>query len=153
MNKFKTMKSALEQLKEKLLKDKAYKKEINKKDLSFEIAESIVDARIKKGMTQKELAKKAGTKQSGIARLESGRNYPSLKNLETIAKILDIEIRNPLFVEKEVEVVEKKVDSVFTVPANWFAKFTNLKSAASLDMIVEQNVVKEASMIHHSNKK
>ena len=93
------MKTALEQLKDKLLNNNQYKIEVNKQDLSFEIAESIVDARIRMGMTQKELAKKLKTKQSGIARLESGRNYPSLKTLEKITKILDIKIRNPLGME------------------------------------------------------
>ncbi len=95
------MKTALEQLKEKLLKNNEYKCEINKQDLSFEIAESIIDARIKKGMTQKELAKKLKTKQSGIARLESGKNYPSFKTLEKIARILGIKISNPLGMEAD----------------------------------------------------
>lgn len=95
------MKTALEQLKEKLLNNNEYKNEVNRQDLPFEIAESIIDARIKKGMTQKELAKKTRTKQSGIARLESGKNYPSFKSLEKIAKILDIKIRNPLGFDKE----------------------------------------------------
>lgn len=95
------MKTALEQLKEKLLKNNEYRREISKQDLSFEIAESIIDARIRKGMTQKELAKKLKTKQSGIARLESGKNYPSFKTLEKIARILDIKINNPLGMEAE----------------------------------------------------
>lgn len=95
------MKTALEQLKEKLLKNNGYKREINKQDLSFEIAESIIDARIKKGMTQKELAKKLKTKQSGIARLESGKNYPSFITLEKIVRILGIKISNPLGVETD----------------------------------------------------
>ena len=90
------MKTALGQLKEKLLKDDGYKLEINKQDLPFDIAECIIDARIKKGMTQKELAEKLNTKQSGIARLESGKNYPSFKSLEKIARILDIKMKNPL---------------------------------------------------------
>ena len=95
------MKTTLEQLKEKLLRNNEYKSEVNKQDLSFEIAESIIDARIRIGMTQKELAKKLKTKQSGIARLESGRNYPSFKTLERIAKILDIRIKNPLGMETD----------------------------------------------------
>ncbi len=121
------MKTSLEQLKEKLLENNAYRKEINRQDLSFEIAESIIDARIKKGMTQKELAKKTKTKQSGIARLESGKNYPSFKSLEKIAKILDIKIRNPLFFEE----LEKKVDPVIAFPASWF---TNSNSTTNFNI-------------------
>ena len=109
------MKSSLEQLKEKLLKNNNYKKEINKQDLPFEIAERIIDARIKKGMTQAELAKKLKTKQSGIARLESGRNYPSLKNLEKIAQILDIRCRNPLGQD-----IEMTTNCYFKIPSEFF---------------------------------
>jgi ribosome-binding protein aMBF1 (putative translation factor) len=121
------MKTALEQLKEKLLKNNGYKREINKQDLSFEIAESIIDARIKKGMTQKELAKKFKTKQSGIARLESGKNYPSFKSLEKIAKILDIKIKNPLFLEE----LKEKVAPAFISPVSWLAN-SNLTTNSSI---------------------
>ena len=105
------MKSSLEQLKEKLLKNNKYRKEVNKQDLPFEIAERIIDARIKKGMTQAELAKKLKTKQSGVARLESGRNYPSLKSLEKIAQILDIKLKDLVFLEEELPAL--------ILPANW----------------------------------
>ena len=121
------MKTALEQLKEKLLKNNGYKREINKQDLSFEIAESIIDARIKKGMTQKELAKKLKTKQSGIARLESGRNYPSFNSLEKIAKILDIKIINPLLLEE----LEEKVAPTFVSPVSWLAN-SNLTTNSNI---------------------
>lgn len=109
------MKTAIEQLKEKLLKSDKYKKEVSKQDLSFEIAESIIDARIKMGMTQKELAKKLETKQSGVARLESGRNYPSFKTLEKIAKILGVKIMNPLGV-----VANDTATNYFNIPTEWF---------------------------------
>lgn len=93
-------KDELKQLKEKLLKKRSFKKEMERLDLAFEIAESIIDARIKKGMTQKELAKKMKTKQSGIARIESGRHTPNFKSLEKIADILNLKIRNPLTLEE-----------------------------------------------------
>ncbi|MDD4795974.1 MAG: helix-turn-helix transcriptional regulator [Bacilli bacterium] len=109
------MKTALEQLKEKLLKSDEYKKEVSKQDLSFEIAESIINARIKKGMTQKELAKKLETQQSGVARLESGRNYPSFKTLEKIAKILGVKIMNPLGVGGN-----NTATNYFNIPTEWF---------------------------------
>jgi len=51
--------------------------------------------RIMRGLTQKELAEKVGTKQSGIARLESGKGEPNLASLKRIAQALDcrLEIR------------------------------------------------------------
>lgn len=111
------MKTALEQLKEKLLKNNEYRKEILKQDLSFEIAESIINARIKMGITQKELAKKLKTKQSGIARLESGRNYPSFKTLEKIAEILGVNIKNPLGTG-----MDNAATCYFNIPIEWLNK-------------------------------
>jgi transcriptional regulator with XRE-family HTH domain len=40
-------------------------------------------------MTQSELAEKAGTRQSSIARLESGSYNPSLRFLKKVAEALD----------------------------------------------------------------
>lgn len=39
---------------------------------------AMLDARNKKGMTQTEIARRAGTTQSAIARFESGRTNPTL---------------------------------------------------------------------------
>ena len=49
-------------------------------------------ARIDKKMTQEELALKVGTKQSNIARFESGRANPSFKFIQKIARALDTPI-------------------------------------------------------------
>jgi transcriptional regulator with XRE-family HTH domain len=90
------MKSELEQLKERLLQNKEYRKELFSQDLPFEIAEAVIDARVAAGITQRQLADKIGTKQSAIARLESGRGYPNLKTLEKIATTLGLRMKNPL---------------------------------------------------------
>ena len=52
-------------------------------------------ARIKKRLTQGELAKIVGTKQSAISRFESGRYNPSVEFLMKLAKALGkrIEVR------------------------------------------------------------
>ncbi len=79
-----------ETFKKELLKNDELKKEYYRKDdIAFEISEMIVSARIKKGITQKELAEKIGTKQSSIARLESGNFLPSIKFLQKVAKAFD----------------------------------------------------------------
>lgn len=56
---------------------------------------AILRARIEKGLTQKELAIRVGTKQSVISRLESGRANPSVAFLKKLAQALNsrLEIR------------------------------------------------------------
>ena len=87
-----------ETFKNELLKDNKFRKEYYKKDnLAFEISEMIIKARIKRGMTQKELANKVGTKQSSIARLENGNLLPSIKFLQKIAKAFGTVLISPKF--------------------------------------------------------
>jgi transcriptional regulator with XRE-family HTH domain len=57
--------------------------------LAIKISYEVKLARMQKGLTQKELAEKVGTKQSSIARLEAGRGCPSISFLNEIAKALD----------------------------------------------------------------
>ena len=51
----------------------------------FDLARSLVKARTRAGFTQAELAKRMKTTQSVVARLESGRMYPSTRALERVA--------------------------------------------------------------------
>lgn len=81
----------------KLYADPKFKKEAEKLNLPLEIAETIIDVRVNLGMTQLVLAKKIGTKQSGIARIESGHHFSSLATLNKIAKVLGLGLRNPLY--------------------------------------------------------
>ena len=87
-----------ETFKKELLKSDELKKEYYRKDdIAFDISEMIVSARIKKEMTQKELAKKIGTKQSSIARLESGNFLPSIKFLQKVAEAFNTILLPPKF--------------------------------------------------------
>ena len=49
--------------------------------------ELVREARRRAGLTQKELAERAGTTQSAIARLESGRSSPSLEQVERLMRL------------------------------------------------------------------
>ena len=76
-----------------LLKDKAVKAEIEKLKPEFELARSIVEQRLKKHMTQTELAEKAGMPQSTIARIEGlTHGTPKLATLQKIADALDADL-------------------------------------------------------------
>lgn len=59
----------------------------------YAIIRAVMRKRIKKGMTQSQLAHKIGTKQSAIARLESGSYNPSFAMLKKVAKALDVELK------------------------------------------------------------
>lgn len=67
------------------LKDPEFKAEYDRQQPEF----AIIRARIEKGLTQEELAKKIGTKQSVISRLESGRANPSVAFLKKLANALN----------------------------------------------------------------
>lgn len=55
---------------------------------SAQIAASIVAARKEQGLSQLELARRCGLRQSAISRLESGKSNPTLGTLEDVAKAL-----------------------------------------------------------------
>ena len=79
-------------LKEKLLQNKAVKKEYDRLTPRYAAISELIALRIRKGITQKELAQKIGTKQSAIARFEGGNINPSLGFLEKIAEVMGYRI-------------------------------------------------------------
>jgi predicted transcriptional regulator len=76
------------EVKKELLKDKGVYKEYKKLEPKYRLISQLIGIRIKKGLTQKDLAKKLGTKQSAIARLESGNYNPTLEFLQKTATAL-----------------------------------------------------------------
>lgn len=81
-----------ESLKE-ALKDPEFKKAYDALEVEFSIIEQVIRKRLEKGLTQKQLAQKAGTKQSAISRLESGNANPSIAFLEKISKALGTKLQ------------------------------------------------------------
>lgn len=75
-----------EELRVKLLKDPETYSAYKELEPEYEIVSEIIKARIEQNMSQEELAKKIGTRQAHISRLESGDYNPSLKFLKRVAK-------------------------------------------------------------------
>ena len=71
------------------LRNPKIKAEFDKLQPEFSMIQAIIDARVKKGITQKDIANKIGTKQSVISRLESGRANPSVLFLKRLASALN----------------------------------------------------------------
>ena len=80
------------QFKTKLLKDRKILKAYEDIGPEFNLVRMIIQNRIKRGLTQKELARKIGTKQSAISRLESGVSNPTISVLRRVAKAMDARI-------------------------------------------------------------
>lgn len=75
------------------LRNKVIKKAYNELGPEFALVEMIIEKRLKSGLTQKALAKRIGTKQPVISRLERGTYNPSIKFLHRVADALDAELR------------------------------------------------------------
>ena len=71
------------------LKDPEFKRLFNEYGRQLEIAYQILQLRKKAKVSQTELAKKIGTTQSNVARLEAGNQNFTTSTLEKIAKALN----------------------------------------------------------------
>lgn len=129
----------LKKLKFQILKNKAEIDRELRRDLAFQIGRQIERARILRKMTQKELAEKIGTHQSGIARGEAGNSLPSLSFLKKIADALDTYLIAPKFAfveESSSKVLGIKLDQAtqknYTLQPTTSPYF-KLKSGASAE--------------------
>lgn len=80
--------SKWEDLEKELLSDPKVKKEYDRLAPRYAVISQLIAARLKKGLTQGDVAEKLGTKQSAIARLESGNVNPSIEFLQKIAQVM-----------------------------------------------------------------
>ncbi len=74
------------------MNDPAFRKAWEESELGYQVARALIKLRLELGLTQEELARKAGVPQSVIARLESGRHLPSLRSLEKLARRLGLRV-------------------------------------------------------------
>ena len=77
------------------LKDPKFKKEWEKSEAACQVTRALIEARLKDKISQRELAKKAGTTQAVISRIENMSVSPSISMLQRIANSLGkkLEIR------------------------------------------------------------
>jgi len=85
----------MSEMKEELLKDEEFRVAFIELEDEFALASQLIEARKKAHLTQDEVAKRMGTTQSVVARLESGHPLPSLRSLKRYAQAVNgkVEIR------------------------------------------------------------
>ena len=74
-------------------KDPEYQAVYAAAEPEFALARKLIEARLKSGLSQLELAKRMGTTQSAIARMESGHNLPSMRSLVRYAEATQCELQ------------------------------------------------------------
>ncbi len=80
-------------IKKKLLKNPDVKQAYDQLGPEYELASSIIQARIDNKLTQSELAEKAGISQVMIARLESGTGNPTFATITRVARVLGKDLK------------------------------------------------------------
>ena len=76
----------LKDLKKRLMEDPEFREEYARADEEYKLIEALVRARTAANLTQEELARRLGTTQSAIARLEGGGVSPSFATLRRYAE-------------------------------------------------------------------
>ena len=91
----------LKEYKTEKMKNPEFAKAYNEMEPELNVIRAIIDARISKNITQKELADRTGIAQTEISRLENGTRNPSIKLLQRLAEGLDM-VLNISFSPKKI---------------------------------------------------
>ncbi|HTE38941.1 MAG TPA: helix-turn-helix transcriptional regulator [Reyranella sp.] len=78
---------------EHMARDSAYRVEYDALEEEFALVNAMIRARARADLSQAEVAKRMGTTESVVSRLESGRGKPSTRTLERYAKALGHRLR------------------------------------------------------------
>lgn len=81
-----------EQVREELFRNPKVKKAYEDLQPEFAIVQALIDARVKKKISQKDLAKRMGTGQAVISRLENANASPSLSLIKRLANALNLKV-------------------------------------------------------------
>ena len=100
-------------------KHPSYKRISEEVDVLIKIAIEIFEARKKRGWTQQKLAKKAGTTQKVVSKVESADVNIGLDLLQRLARCLDLilQIGSTILVGKEDRTQQE--ECAFMIPFNW----------------------------------
>lgn len=79
-------------LEKEWMKNPEFRREAERQEPEYQMARALIGARIKKKLSQKQLAKKIGTKQPVVSRIESMATLPTVRILKRLADALDMRL-------------------------------------------------------------
>lgn len=81
-----------EEIHKKWMKDPKYRDAYEKLEPEFTLASAMIETRIKKKLSQQDLAKRVGTGQAVISRLEGMNASPSMSLIQRVADALGLKV-------------------------------------------------------------
>lgn len=97
----------LKDYKEKRMKDPTFEQAYAEIQPELNVIRAMIDARMSKNLTQKELSERTGIAQAEISKLENGTRNPSIKLLQRLADGMDM-VLNITFTPKNPSLNTKK---------------------------------------------
>lgn len=79
--------------KKELMKNDKFRAAYDDLEPEYRLASELIAARLKRNLTQEELAEKSGVSRGVIARLESGTTNPTMSTVSRVAGALGKQIR------------------------------------------------------------
>lgn len=76
-----------------LLKNPEFKKEWENSEVEYQLGRKLIEARLKRNISQRDLAKRASTTQAVISRIEAMNSNPSIGLLKRLAQALEVKLR------------------------------------------------------------
>ncbi len=70
----------------KFMKDPEFRREFDALEEEFRLAAALIGARARAGLSQADVARRMGTSQPAVARLESGKHRPTTRSIAAFAK-------------------------------------------------------------------
>jgi len=75
------------------LKNEEFRSEYEALEPEFSIVHAIINSRKCSGITQKQLAERAGMAQGDISKIENGHGNPSLRTLKRLASAMEMRLK------------------------------------------------------------
>ncbi len=96
---------------EQLLQDEEFAAAYEDLEPFFQIAEDVIRLRLERGWSQEELARRVGTRQANISRLENGLSNPTVKFLQRVAKAFGVKLEIRLGKEQPREAMTTRSEA------------------------------------------
>lgn len=96
--------------KAKLMKDPAFRAAREALEPEYQLRRQLVQARLLRGMTQKDLASRLGTGQTAISRWERGAGNITFQKLVALAEALDCELQLRIEPKRDIPFMAEGVE-------------------------------------------